>query len=94
MTVENEQLMGKLLNVERMVVQILSLMRDMHGMAEASQEPPISYATAHQKRLIATLRNDLAMSPMSVVWYDDLRAVDAVREIERLNSYLDEKVKA
>ena len=94
MTVENEQLMGKLLKIEQIMLHICSRLRDMQSLAENGQEPPISYATTEQKRLISTLRNKLAMSPMSVVWYDDLRAVDAVREIERLNSYLDEKVEA
>ena len=94
MTVENEQLFGKLKAIDHTLHQVLTLLRELHGITNDQQEPPINYATAQQKQLIAVLRNELAMSPMAVEWFDGLRAVDAVREIERLNSYIDEKVQA
>jgi hypothetical protein len=34
------------------------------------------------------------MHPMAVEWFDTLRAIDAAREIERLNCYIDDEVKA
>jgi len=92
MSVDNEQLFRKLKAIDNTLQQVLTLLRDLHGITVEHQDPPINYANAQQKQAIATLRQRLHMTPMAVEWFDDLRAIDALREIERLNSYTNEKV--
>jgi hypothetical protein len=94
MTVDNEQIFGKLKTIDHTLQQIIALLRDVHGMTTEQQEPPINYATAQQKQTIASLRHRLDMHPMAVEWFDTLRAIDAAREIERLNCYIDDEVEA